>query len=210
MMRAESFAPESLRMQHPQQVFLFSGHMIDRKGRNPPRFMPENEPLAARAIATRLDELGASSGSLGITQGACGGDLLFAEAMLARKARLALRLPFDRATFLKESVSYEKDESRVPDRWESRFHAVASHPGVEIRTMPEELGPLRDGEDPFQRCNLWMLDEALSLGIQRLHFICLWNGAGGDGPGGTQNMRDEVLKRGGTEHWLDTTRLWSA
>jgi hypothetical protein len=41
-----------------------------------------------------------------------------------------------------------------------------------------------------------------------VHFICLWNGEGGDGPGGTRHMRDEVMKRNGSVHWLDTTKLW--
>jgi hypothetical protein len=32
--------------------------------------------------------------------------------------------------------------------------------------------------------------------------ICLWNGEGGDGPGG-------VCNHGGRTVWLDTTKLWS-
>ena len=61
----------------PRRVFLFSGHMIDAKGRPTPRFPPEKEPIAATAIAQTLNELSAGPEDLGITQGACGGDLLF-------------------------------------------------------------------------------------------------------------------------------------
>ncbi len=38
-------------MTQPRRVFLFSGHMLDAKGRKPPRFPPERESIAARAIA---------------------------------------------------------------------------------------------------------------------------------------------------------------
>src|SRR5262245_50825766 len=95
-------------MADADRVFLFSGHMIDAKDRSKPRFPPDREPIAASAIAAALDEFGAIAESLGITEGACGGDLLFAEAMLARGARLELRLPFDEVPFLRESVAFEK------------------------------------------------------------------------------------------------------
>ena len=72
----------------PRQIFLFSGHMIDRLDRKPPRFPPECEPSIAREIDAKLTELSAGSADLGITQGACGGDLLFAEAILKRGAAL--------------------------------------------------------------------------------------------------------------------------
>src|SRR5207253_5262053 len=41
----------------PQQVFLFSGHMIDAPDRKEPRFPPDKEKIAAAAIAAKLDEL---------------------------------------------------------------------------------------------------------------------------------------------------------
>ena len=38
----------------PRKVVLFSGHMIDAPGREKPRFPPDKEPIAARAIAEAL------------------------------------------------------------------------------------------------------------------------------------------------------------
>ena len=67
----------------PRNVVLFSGHMIDASDRKTPRFPPEKEPVAAAAIADALAAIGVAKGDLGICGGACGGDLLFAEACLA-------------------------------------------------------------------------------------------------------------------------------
>ena len=120
----------------PRQIFLFSGHMIDRLGRNPPRFPPECEPSVAREIDAKLTELGAGSADLGITQGACGADLLFAEAILKRGAALELHLPLAEKTFLENSVDFTKDSSTVPDRWRDRFLAVRRHPSVRTTVMP--------------------------------------------------------------------------
>src|ERR1700710_557400 len=66
--------------QSPRKVVLFSGHMIDAPDRETPRFPPDKEPLAAQAIAEALANLHVGPDDLCICGGACGGDLLFAEA----------------------------------------------------------------------------------------------------------------------------------
>ena len=192
----------------PRRVFLFSGHMIDAKGRPTPRFPPEEEPLAATAIRQTLDDLGAGPEDLGITEGACGGDLLFAETMLARGAALDLYLPFGEAEFLRASVTFEKNPAAAPDRWRERFQTVRRHPAVRCREMEKVLGPTEG--DPYERCNLWMLEDALAFGAERLCFMCLWDGGGGDGPGGTRHLVEEVRRRGGQTCRLDTNKLWGA
>jgi hypothetical protein len=73
---------------------------------------------------------------------------------------------------------------------------------------------MASGEDPYQRNNLWMLESAARFGTERIDFICLWNGQGGDGlggdgPGGTQHLMEEVRRRAGRTHWLNTTQLWT-
>jgi hypothetical protein len=195
-------------MPDPRRVFLFSGHMIDAVDRPKPRFPPDQEPVAARAIAGALDEAGAGAADLGITEGACGGDLLFAEAMLARGAGLELRLPFDEATFLRESVAFAKAPT-APDRWAERFGAVRADPRTRLTVMDEVLGPTPEGASAFERCNLWMLEDALAAGPDRVTFVCLWDGGGSDGPGGTRHMYEEIGRRGGAVRWLDTSKLWT-
>src|SRR6516164_5733952 len=101
----------------PRKVALFSGHMIDAPGREKPRFPPDKEPIAARAIAETLADLGIGPADLMICGGACGGDLLFAEAALARGARLELYIPFDEPTFLERSVDFAGGD------WRARFLA---------------------------------------------------------------------------------------
>ena len=81
-----------------RKVFLFSGHMVDAPDRPTPRFPASKEPVAASAIAATLDSLVCGASDLGICGGACGGDLIFAELVLARGAHLEMLLPFDEAT----------------------------------------------------------------------------------------------------------------
>lgn len=188
----------------PRHVLLFSGHLIDRPGRPTPRFPPDKEPVAAGAIGHVLDELGAGGEDLALCGGACGGDLLFAEACLARGARLEIRIPFEEPEFLEQSVTF------AGEHWGERYRAVKEHPRTRVLVMPRELGPTPPGEDPFARDNLWQLDAALARGPERLHFICLWDGRAGDGPGGTQHMNEIVRARGGRIHWLDTKQLFFA
>lgn len=181
-------------------VFLFSGHMIDAPGRASPRFPSDKEPLARRAIAETLDRLGAGPGDLAICGGACGGDLLFAEAALARGAALEIYLPFDEATFVVDSVDFAGGD------WHARF--VAARSAATLHVLPDERGPLPEGADPYERNNHRMLEAAGRFGPERIEFVCLWDGKGADGPGGTRHLLDEVRRQGGRTHWIDTTRLW--
>lgn len=184
----------------PRKVFLFSGHMIDAPNRETPRFPPKYEPVVANAIAVVLSDLDAGSEDLSICGGACGGDLLFAEASLARGVPLEICLPFDEAAFVVESVDF------AGGNWHERF--IAAKSACALHVMPEERGPLAEGDDAYEQNNLWMLEEASRFGAEKVEFIYLWNGQGGDGPGGTQHLLQEVQRRAGHAHWLDTRVLW--
>jgi hypothetical protein len=184
----------------PKQVLLFSGHMIDAPDRTTPRFSPDKESVAAAAIANTLAEIGANPGDLAICGGACGGDLLFAEACLARDMRLELYIPFDEATFLANSVDFANAN------WHDRYLAAKSN--AMLHVMPDELGPLLADENRYERNNLWMLQSAARFGDEKVAFICLWNGQGGDGPGGAQHFMDEAGRKTKRIYWLDTRKLW--
>jgi hypothetical protein len=190
----------------PRKVFLFSGHMVDAPGRKEPRFPPDKVDIAAARIAEALDALGAGPEDAALTQGAAGGDLLFAEACAARGVRVLLLQPFAEPEFIQQSILPSADG----DGWRQRYFALKGQLKDPPRCMPDELGPLPPGVDPYERCNLWLLYAALSLGISKVHFLCLWNGGGGggDGPGGTAHMYREVKQRTGQVTWLDTRTLW--
>ena len=187
----------------PRQVFLFSGHMIDAPDRTPPRFPPDKEPIAAQKIAETLDELGAGPQDLGITQGACGGDILFAEACRQRGVKLQLLQPFEEPDFIENSVA------NGGESWLDRYHAIKNKLDTTPLAAPLELGPLPEQMDAYERCNLWLLASALAYGAENVRFVCLWDGGGGgDGPGGTAHMVEEVKKKKGRVVWLDTRKLW--
>jgi hypothetical protein len=184
----------------PNTVALFSGHMIDRPDRKTPRFPPGKEPVAAAAIEAALSEIGVARGDLAICGGACGGDLLFAEACLAREMQLEIYIPFEERTFLTSSVDF------AGGNWHDRYFVVKSK--ATLHVMPNELGPLSAGENAFERNNQWMLEKAARFGGEKIAFISLWNGQGGDGPGGAQHLLDEARSKTTRIYWLDTRKLW--
>ena len=188
----------------PNKVFLFSGHMIDAPDRATPRFPADKEAIAAQKIAEALDQLGAGPDDLALTQGACGGDLLFTEACLRRGVKVHWLQPFDEPEFIERSV-VQSSES-----WRPRYLDAKAKLAAPIRSAPQELGePPPNGATgyPYERCNLWLLYTALACGPDKVRFVCLWNGGGGDGPGGTAHMYDEVKRRTGRVTWIDTRKL---
>jgi hypothetical protein len=188
----------------PRQVLLFSGHMIDAPDRKKPRFPADKEGIAEARIADALKQLNASPADLAFSQAAAGGDLLFLEGCQQRGVRCQVLLPFPEADFIQRSILL----SAGGEQWRERFFKVKAHLQDRVRIMPEELGPLPKDVDPYERCNLWLLHSALGCGSDKVRFICLWDGGGGDGPGGTAHMYNEVKKKGGRVSWIDTRTAW--
>lgn len=187
----------------PRQVLLFSGHMVDKPDRPEPRFPSSAVPAAADRIAAALDSLQAGPGDLALSQAAAGGDILFLEACQQRGVDCHVLLPFPAPEFVDRSVRPSADG----DSWSHRFDAVLQRLSEPVRLMTADLGPTPEGTDPFERCNIWLLDTALSHGAEKVQFVCLWNGGGGDGPGGTAHMVREVEQRGGHVTHIDTRTL---
>jgi hypothetical protein len=185
----------------PRHVLLFSGHMIDAPGRKEPRFPPDKQASVADTISALLDtaDVAAGPNDLAICGAACGGDLLFAEACLARGTALEMYIGFDEKTFLADSVDFANAD------WRDRYFAAKSKGTLHI--APDELGPLAAGADPYERNNLWMLERAERFGPTKMIFICLWNGEGGDGPGGTKHLMEEARKNSAPVYWLDIRKL---
>jgi tetratricopeptide (TPR) repeat protein len=184
----------------PRQVLLFSGHMLDKPGRAEARFPPEREATAAQAIAAKLDELGAGPGDLALCGGACGGDILFAEACLERGLDVRMHIQFQEPAFLAASVAF------AGPHWVERYYRLKARTALLIQ--PDELGPVPADADAYERNNLWQLYTALSFGPERVRFIALWDGQGGEGAGGTQHMVETVHRHSGLAYVLDTKSLW--
>jgi hypothetical protein len=195
-------------MQHPEhlaqprRVLLFSGHMVDAPGRARPRFPAAQVAVAEGAISGVLDATAAGPADLALTQGAAGSDLLFAEDCLERGVRVRLMLPLAEPEFIAQSILPVQDG----EAWLARWNALRRRVAPPLVRPPE--APAAPPANVFERCNLWMLDAALAHGAHKLDFICLWDGGGGDGPGGTAHMVQAARERGARVHWIDTRRLW--
>lgn len=194
--------------QVPRRVFLFTGHMMDAKGREHPRFTPAMELEAERRIAEVLRDADAGSDDVAYSQAAAGGDLLFLEACRARNVPCRVLLPFDEPRFVRESILPSQHRAdRKP--WAERWRALKPTLTFKPREMEAELGNAPKGANPFERCNIWLLNSALAHGVDQLRFIALWNGQAGDGPGGTAQLMSEAEKRTAAVDWIDTREFLS-
>lgn len=109
-----------------------------------------------------------------------------------------------------------------------RVHRTLGAPGVQRRRLGGALprgrrpprqratGHARAGrrpqlppdDNPFERCNRWLLDTALACGGEHVWLLCLWDGQGGDGAGGTAHMVGEVQRHHGHIIHIDCRQLW--
>ena len=171
---------------------LFSGHMVDAPDRAEPRFPPDRVPRVRQDISEVIGliddpEARAVSGL------ACGGDLLFAGEWLKTGRPLQAFLPRPVEDFLDESVRFAGAE------WVALFDRVITDPMVRVVGPDEEMLRL---EDPHTANNLRMLEAARGQG-GTIQGVFLWDGGGGDGPGGTQHLVAEVFESGGSVTILD-------
>ena len=170
-------------------VLVFTGHMTDLPDRKEPRFPPALEGAARTAIGAELDRLKARGLAGGFASGARGGDILFHEECRKRGIATTIVLPFAPDEFAKASVEGVDDGD-----WPRRFRRLWDQTPVERRLVLDL--PVTD--DAFATCNTHLLDLARRQGS--IHLIALWDGKGGDGPGGTGDMVKQAAGSGDRPH----------
>ncbi len=185
----------------PRRLFLFTGHMVDKPTRPTPRFPQKAIPIARRAIEKALRHFNVGPDDAAILGGACGADLLFAEACLERNMRLRMYLALPEDKFLSQSVVYAG-----PD-WHEAFNRVKRHPRAEI-TQLLHSHENSSATNPFERTNQHLMDYARRHGLNHVDVICLWNRTSGDGPGGTEDFLRILKTAGARVHTIDTGSLW--
>jgi tetratricopeptide (TPR) repeat protein len=130
--RALPSAAELLPLLPVSDVVAFAWHLIDAPGRDRPRFPPTLVPAVRKALVARIAALRAP---VVFSSAACGADLLFVEAALARGAEVNVVLPFARDDFVRSSVAVAGDE------WVSRFHdALERAARIIMATDEQHLG----------------------------------------------------------------------
>jgi hypothetical protein len=189
--------PESQTGPKPPHVLLFTGHRVDDPGRAVPRFPPGKVEVARTEIRAAIDDAITRHGSylIGISGAASGGDILFHQECQAREIATTAFLALPEADYAARSVS-----SAGPQWTKAYYDLLKTTPHRELQSsedLPKWLA-FRAGEyTVWQRNNLWMLHNALANGSSRVTLLALWDGKAGDGPGGTADMVDQVLRRGG-------------
>lgn len=190
---------------------LFTGHMIDKPNRPSPRFPPAKEAAVRKRIKEVLTEekektIARTPGIIkGVSGGACGGDIMFHEVCeeLGIQTELYLALPRDQ--FIVESVEFA-GQSWI-ERFDQLYNRLTRHILATTKELPVWLRKKEDEYSIWERNNLWELNSALVNGGINMTLIALWDGKGGDGPGGTAHMVQEAKKRGAKVVIIDINTL---
>ena len=172
-------------------ALVFTGHMIDLPGRSRPRFPPELADAAGAEIERRIlrHTIGMNQASVkGFASLARGGDILFHEICRKLGFTTEIMLPFAPDRFLKTSV-----EGAEGGCWPQRFQKLWRDTPPSRRHV---LG-LPQASDAYAICNGRVLERACQYGAVQL--IALWDGGGGDGPGGTADLVARAKRYSGRE-----------
>ncbi len=183
---------------------LFTGHMIDKPDRKVSRFPASKEDAVRKLIKDIILEekskIGENGTLFGIAGGACGGDILFHEVCEELDIRSRMHLALPRDLYVRESVAF------AGGNWIKRFDKLFQklpHPILSEKIdLPKWLAK-KPNYDIWSRNNLWELNSALENGGANMTLISLWDGKGGDGPGGTEHMVAEAQARGATLNPID-------
>ena len=207
-----------------KRVLVFSGHMIDAPDRTNPRFPADKESVAREKIKEAIvSEMNTGAGvSSGYAGGASGGDLLFLEVCKELGIPTHLYLAMHPQIYVTHSVSNAGAD------WIERFWAIhAEHAARNrVRVLSQATDVVNDTEflpawlrdksdyNIWQRTNLWILSNALvegcdeKTGDPNLTLIALWDGEGGDGPGGTRDLVERVKRLGAQCEIIDTKKAF--
>jgi hypothetical protein len=112
-----------------------------------------------------------------------------------------------RDLYIRESVA------PAGPQWIENFHRLVRTRPVRVLCDSKDLPRwLQDKPDYniWQRNNLWNLHNALAAaGGENVTLIALWNGASGDGAGGTADMVQKAKERGAKTIILDTKTIFA-
>jgi len=185
---------------------LFTGHMIDKADRPVPRFPASKENDVRNMIREKITEvqnkLKPGFTITGISGGACGGDILFHEVCkeLGIKTQMFLAMP--QKDFIVASVAF------AGAGWIGRFEALAEDKGIrkfELYSkgeLPKWLQK-KPGYNIWKRNNIWEFNSAMVNGGANMSLIALWDGKGGDGAGGTEDMVNVAKANGAKTYIID-------
>jgi hypothetical protein len=166
------------------QVVVASGHMVDAPGRTAPRFPAEAEPDVTGRVRAALRGWKVGNDALVISGGARGADIIVAEQGRALGATVWLLLALPDEEFVERSVRLAGTD------WEERFRRLRTE--CPTRIQADELGALPGtSDDPaevFARNNRWCLDVAFREAAGPVRAVVVWDGAVGDGGGGTDDF----------------------
>ena len=106
--------------------------------------------------------------------------------------------------FKAESVNFAG--TKWTERFDALFKKLTHHTLCDKKDLPPWLQKKKD-YTIWERNNLWLLNSALINGGMYMTLIALWDGKGGDGPGGTQHMVKEAEARGAKTIVIDVAAL---
>ncbi len=162
------------------KVAAFVGHMIDLPNRQQSRFPQQKEKQVYQSILQRLRNLDVT---IGYASAACGGDILFLEAILELKGEIHIVLPYSMEEFIKTSVDI------IPNsNWKNRFLNLINQ-AVEVSYGSNCYCQ----NQPIQ----YQYTSYLLHGLACIHSkqldskiipMALWDRQVGDGYGGTSTM----------------------
>jgi hypothetical protein len=169
-----------------KRVVVAGGHMLDAPDRSEPRFPVSEVPRVTAEVRAALERWGSGPKTTLITAGASGADLIAAEQALALGAAIHLVLPLPPQEFEDRSVAAPGSD------WVRRFRRV-------LKIAETEVIGESTGKAIFSQANDRIVELARSRD-SRPNAIVVWNGQRGDGPGGTQNLVDQLGFEAPNEH----------
>jgi hypothetical protein len=157
-----------------------------------------------RAAVAEEQALAGQAPVEGIAGAASGGDILFHEVCAELDIPTSVLLAMPEHDFAARSVA------DAGPGWMERFRTLCDRVPPQVLSVDGELPEwLADRPDYsiWQRSNLWILHTALVREDADVTLIVLWDGQGGDGPGGTEDMVDIAKRRGVKVVHLDAKEL---
>jgi class 3 adenylate cyclase/tetratricopeptide (TPR) repeat protein len=181
----------------PLQLIIFSGHLPDAPDATnmPKRFPPESiEPVRA-LLRDKLEELDAR---VGLVSASAGADLLFIEALRARKGDVHVILPWSQNEFRRTSVE-PFDLPEKPALWQPLFDQA-----MEEAATVRAIGQVYEPGSSVGWEYLMEVTAGIALNTARasrldVQPMVLWDGEPGRGAGGTESFlafwRDQLQQQ---------------
>lgn len=149
------------------RALVFTGYMVNHPGKDKRFFPADKQSEIKNEICKRIEKFKPTPRDRAFLAGlSAGSEIIFAEACVEAGMKVKVFMPHSESKYARLFVVPAGQE------WQDRYYAIRGNSLVDEIYQGEHLGPLKEGDDTYERNGRWVIYSALGrVGIENMRLM---------------------------------------